>query len=95
MLQNSFQRISCAAIDAVLYSSEHKFTDTFRFLSNVESQRSAIDGGDDSGQFDGIPTCIKVFIKQKRPKRTATVTDGDELLCGEIDAIPETEHQGE
>ena len=75
ILQQSFRRISGAAIDAVLYSSEYDFTGAFRFLTDVESRRGAVDGGDGSGQFDGIPPGIKVFIKNKRLKKEVTLTE--------------------
>ena len=86
-LQNLFPRISCAAIDAVIRSSNFKFTDAFHFLTNIETQRIVIDESGAAGQFEGIPSHIKVFIKGNRPKKTFQLTD--QLLCGEIDSIPE------
>ena len=86
MLQNLFPLISCAAIDAVLSSSKYKFKDSFTILRNIESQRNAVNG-DGAGQFDGIPSLIKVFIKRNRPAKKLTAID--ERLSAEIDAIPE------
>ena len=84
---NSFQRISCAAIDNVLRSFEYNFTETFHFLAVIESQRLLI-RGDGAGHFDGISPYIKVIIKFKR-KKAVTLAERDEQLAAEIDAIPE------
>ena len=87
-LQNYFPRVSCAAVDAVLHSTRYSFKDSFYFLSNIESQRSVIDGNG-SGHFGMFPSHIKVFIKYKRPKKIITLADRDEQLSNEIDSIPE------
>lgn len=90
-LQNEFPRVSCAAIDAVLRSSEYKFADAFHFLTNIESQRGArTDSG--AGEFGGIAPHIKVFIKYKRRPRTLRLTH--QKLCNEVDAIPELNTKG-
>ena len=86
MLKNHFPRISCSAIDAVLRSSKHNFTDAFRVLSNIESQRPGING-DGAGQFAGIDRRIKVFLKYDRTKENFRLDN--EILIKEIDAIPE------
>ncbi|KAL7541911.1 hypothetical protein ACHAXR_012249 [Thalassiosira sp. AJA248-18] len=85
-LQNSFQRISCAAIDAIIRSSDFKFTDAFNSLTNVMSKHGTIDG-DGAGHFDGFPQSIKIFIKQKRPEKTFQLTNP--RLLDEIADIPE------
>ena len=86
MLKKHFPRISCSAIDAVLRSSKHNFTDAFRVLSNIESQRPGING-DGAGQFAGIDRRIKVFLKYDRTKENFRLDN--EILIKEFDAIPE------
>ena len=88
MLQNSFQHISCAAIDSALSTSDFRFNDAFCFLSNIEAQRDATDGHG-AGMFDGIPPRLRVFLRRERPRKNVTLTERDERLRGEIDAIPE------
>lgn len=39
--------------------------------------------------FDGIPPRLRVFLRRERPRKNVTLTERDERLRGEIDAIPE------
>ena len=89
MLKKHFPRISCSAIDAVLRSSKHNFTDAFHVLSNIESQRLGINGNG-AGKFVAeIPPDIKVFLKYDRNENFSVLRLDNEILIKEIDAIPE------
>ena len=74
-LQNYFPQISCAAIDAVLHSTRYSFKDSVYFLSNIESQRSAIDGNG-AGHFGGVPSHIKVLSSISVRKRSLRLPIG-------------------
>lgn len=89
MLQNSFPRISCAAIGAVFrLNYEWNFTRAYHMLTNIESHRNQVgDNGTGAGYFEEIPSYIKVFIKNKRPSKRFQLND--HRLRGEIEAIPE------
>lgn len=90
MLQDSFQLLSVSAIDSVLSFSKNEFTDAFRLLSNIESHRLTMNRfSHGAGYFEEIPSDIQVFLKNKRPKKVIDLTEVDELLSHEIDAIPE------
>eukprot|EP00804_Cyclotella_cryptica_P015466 CCRYP_008077-RA/>CCRYP_008077-RA protein AED:0.23 eAED:0.32 QI:95/1/0.5/1/0.66/0.5/4/0/596 len=91
-LKNTFPRISCAAIDVALRSSGNNFSMAFTFLSQIESQRTGIDG-DGAGLFPNIPKRIKVFIKAERTKEGFPLNNHQ--LKVEIDAIPELKSKEE
>jgi hypothetical protein len=84
LLLNTFQRVSCAAIDKILSLCQYNFTRSFHYTSFINHQRT--NNGDGAGQFDLIPEWVKVFIKKNRQKTHLEVTD--ETLLGELDDIP-------
>jgi len=78
LLENTFPRVSCKAIDIIFQACKCNFATAFR-------QISAIAGGE--AEFDLIPKHVKVFIKSNRPTKQFDVSDED--LLAEIDDIPE------
>ena len=86
VLQNTFTKISCAAIDVVLRSSDFNFTAAFGVLRNIESQHAETNRNG-VGQFASIPPTIKVFIIKNREKKRKVPTH--DLLLTEINTIPE------
>ena len=86
LLLNTFQRVSCAAIDEIIRLSKFNFTRSFYSISVINHQRTSNDGNG-AGKFDLIPIRVKVFIKQNRQK-AQLVELTDETLLGEIEDIP-------
>lgn len=86
MLKNSFPIISCAAIDATLRSSGYNFSVAFACLSQIEIQRTGIDG-DGTGSFPEISKHIKIFLKNERSIERFSLNNRQ--LKVEIDSIPE------
>ena len=85
LLVNTFQRVSCQAIDAILSMCKFNFTRSFYSISVINHQR--IDNGDGRGQFNLIPKGVKVFVKKDRQKTHIEITDA--TLVGELDDISE------
>ncbi|KAK1733860.1 E3 ubiquitin-protein ligase, RNF216-like [Skeletonema marinoi] len=84
LLLNTFQRVSCAAIDIFFRLCKYNFTRSFHYISLINHQRT--NNGNGAGQFDLIPKQVKVFVKKNRQKTQLEVTD--ETLLGELDDIP-------
>lgn len=85
VLMNAFPRVSFDAIRAVFSAVAFNFSEAFRQISAVAAQRNGDEDG--RGKFDNIPQHIKVFIKNKRPKKQFDLVD--KVLLAEIDNIPE------
>lgn len=85
VLMNAFPRVSFDAIRAVFSAVAFNFSEAFRRISVLAAQRNGEDDG--KGKFDNIPQHIKVFIKNKRPKKQFDLID--KQLLAEIDDIPE------
>ncbi|KAL7434785.1 hypothetical protein ACHAXM_004261, partial [Skeletonema potamos] len=83
-LDNTFQRVSCAAILEILRLCKFNFTRSYHYISSVNQKRT--ENGDGAGQFELIPKELKVFIKKNRPKTQIEITDV--TLLGEIVGIP-------
>jgi hypothetical protein len=81
LLENTFTRISCKAIDVIFQACDYKFTTAFRQISAVAA------GHDDESKIGLIPNNIKVFIKSHRAKKQFEVSD--ENLLKEVGEIPE------
>mmetsp|Transcript_25238 Transcript_25238/g.41596 ORF Transcript_25238/g.41596 Transcript_25238/m.41596 type:complete len:147 (-) Transcript_25238:436-876(-) len=83
LLENTFPRVSCKAIDAIFQACNYKFATAFRQISAIAA--NAID--ESNNEFDLIPRNIKFFIKTDRPKKHLDISD--EGLLAEINDIPE------
>ena len=81
LLENTFTRLSCKAIDAIFQACDYKFTTAFRQISAIVADESKNDFG------NLIPNNIKVFIKSDRAKKQFDVSD--ENLLKEVGEIPE------
>ena len=83
LLLNTFQRVSCAAIDVCFGLCKYNFTRSFHYISLINHQRT--NNGNGTGHL--IPKRVKkVFIKNNRQKTQLEVTD--ETLLGELDDLP-------
>eukprot|EP00984_Skeletonema_dohrnii_P004596 scaffold1625_cov70-Skeletonema_dohrnii-CCMP3373.AAC.1 len=90
LLLNTFQRVSCAAIELIFFRlCKYNFTRSFHYISLINHQRT--NNGNGAGQFDLIPKQVKVFVKKNRQKTQLEVTD--ETLLGELDDIPALNHK--
>ena len=78
LLENTFPRVSCKAIDIIFQACKCNFATAFRQISTI--------AGSEPAEFDLIPSS-KVFIKSNRPTKQFDVSDED--LLAEIDEIPE------
>jgi len=81
LLENSFPRVSCKAIDIIFRTCNYNFAATFRHISAINSS------GEGPGQFHIIPKNVKMFIKADRPKKQFEVNDKE--LLSELEDIPE------
>ena len=84
LLMNTFQRVSCSAIDKILSLCKYNFTRSYHYLVEINNHRTA--NGNGAGRFVLIPKSVKVFNKSNRAKDKLELTD--ESLLGEVDDIP-------
>jgi hypothetical protein len=83
LLENTFPRVSCKAIDIIFRVCNCNFSTAFRQISAII--------GNKSRQYDFIPKHVKVFIKSDRQKKQFEVSDKE--LLTEVDGIPELQMQ--
>ena len=84
LLENTFPRISCAAINAVLKDVDFEFTDAFHVLLGIQVAHE----NDDANALSRMPGNInKVFLKARRAKKKFRIQEAS--LLKEIQAIPE------
>lgn len=86
LLENSFPRISCAAINAVLADVDFRCPDAFRILTEIDHSRDMEDDNV-AAIFPQMPLRIKVFLKHNRPKKRFRIHEP--LLLEDIEAIPD------
>ena len=79
-LENSFPRLSCAAIKVVFEHGAFSFPEAFRILSQIEASC-------DPSSFPEFPVGLKIFLKNNRTSKALYVRD--QKLKQEIASIPD------
>lgn len=84
LLENTFPRISCAAINAVLKHVDFEFTDAFHILHGIQVAHENDD--DANNAFPRMPSNIKVVLKGPRVKKKFRIQEAS--LLKEVQVIP-------